>query len=415
VIILDTKDTKDTKIYNDKIEYFSAAEYMHVEPVSTDINFSQEEIELPEATHGHDDIELIYVISGTGTLMINGISHTLADGSMAHLLQYHIHSISPDKGSTLHIYRCRYSLGILMTFSLTQRSQKKDGFIFEFGSPVVECNKKEMGIIKNNFDIIASENARQDELFEMIVLSSLMQNVYIFQRRCLKSIQNDPQYMRGLAWEVLQYLQVNFTRDLDSAKVAQKFDIKIPELNSILRILTGENFSQNQHRVRIRNACAMMAYEDLSVQYIGRYVGYSTTAAFYRAFKKLRGITPDNYRKAHSSEIANGVFDVSYSIILYIYRNYSEPITLKTASEELFISQAKIEKIINNTFKTTFFQMLTIIRIQYACSLLCATSLSVSDVAYSVGFTSLRTFSRSFLSETGTNATTYRKTQTESL
>jgi len=400
-----------TKIYTEKIPYFSGAEYMQVQPASTEIKLFQEDITSEEPTHGHDDIEFVLVLKGCGTLTINGIPHTLTAGTMAHLLPYHIHSIKPNKKELLHIFRCRYSLGTLMTFSLTHRAQQKDKYIFEFGSPVIPCDKHEFNILVNNFKIIKAENSLKDDLYEMVALSSLMQNIFIFQRQCLKFIEENITPLRGQVWEILQYLQINFPRDIDSAWVAKKFDIKVAKLNSSLRALTGENFSQNLQRCRIRNACAMMAFKDLSIQYIGNYVGFSTPAAFYRAFKKIRGVTPQQYREKHSSEITNGIYDISYSIILYIFNHYNEQINSQTASETLFLTPAKIESIMEESFNRTFYDMLNIVRILYASSLLSATSLSVSDIAYSVGFTSLRTFTRRFHDETGTSATAYRKSQ----
>lgn len=398
-----------TLIYNDKMPYFSGSEYMQIEPVSTEIILSQFDLISSEPTHGHDDIELIYILSGNGELIINGTKHELTVNSMAHLLPYHIHTIKPNKGETMKVIRCRYSLSILMKFSLTHRARQSDRYIFDLISPVIKCNENDANIILNNFKIIESESSSKDELFKMVCLSSLIQNIFVFQRACLKSISDHSNITRNLAWHLLQYLQINFSNGLDSSIVAKKFNITISKLNNSLRILTGENFSENLHRVKIRNACAMMAFDELSIQYISNFVGYKTSAAFYKAFKQFKKITPDNYRTKNSSAVIKGIFDISYSIILYIFENYNTPISITTASEHLYISAAKIDKILLSSFNKTFFQMLLRIRIQYACSLINATPLSISNIAYSVGFTSLRTFSRCFHSETGTNATSYRK------
>lgn len=401
----------ETIIYNDSAPYFTTAEYLQVEPISTEIVVSKLKITSQELTHSHDDIELILVTSGKGNLIINGVSHEIYPGSMAHLLPYHIHSIHPNKGQTLQIYCCRFSLAALMTFSIARRYQNKERYIFEFGSPVVYLNKKEAADIKSNFDNIELENIKSEEMHEILSLSILMQTIFIFQRKCLKSLEKNTVTIRGLAWNILQYLQINFSNNLDSALVAKKFGIKINEVNKTLKLLTGENFSQNLHRTRIRNACAMMLFNDLSIQYIGHYVGYSTAAAFYREFKKIKCVTPDNYRKKHTIEAKNTPHHISYNIILYIMQNYRDSITLKRASKDLLLSPSKIENLLQVSYGSTFFQMLCSIRIQYACSLLYATKLPISNIAYSVGFTSIRTFTRCFKEKMGTTATLYRKSK----
>lgn len=71
--------------------------------------------------------------------------------------------------------------------------------------------------------------------------------------------------------------------------------------------------------------------------------------------------------------------------------------------------------IVRNAFKRllgkNFLEYLHQLRIRRASSLLAATDMSVAEIAYDVGFSSLRSFTRVFKQMTGTSATDYRKLQ----
>jgi AraC-like DNA-binding protein len=99
----------------------------------------------------------------------------------------------------------------------------------------------------------------------------------------------------------------------------------------------------------------------------------------------------------------------TWRIIHYIQRNYQEPLTLADLSEQFSISMSRISERIKETTGLTFVEFINELRIRHACSLLLSTEMSVSEIAYEVGYGSYKTFSRLFRAMKGISPSGYRK------
>lgn len=80
----------------------------------------------------------------------------------------------------------------------------------------------------------------------------------------------------------------------------------------------------------------------------------------------------------------------------YIEKNYMNDITLKTVASQFNISYYYFSRIFSNTFNMTFKQYLDNIRINAAESLLQDKNIPITEIAYNCGFTSIRTFNRTY-------------------
>lgn len=88
-------------------------------------------------------------------------------------------------------------------------------------------------------------------------------------------------------------------------------------------------------------------------------------------------------------------------IINYCHGNYRNRITLDTVAKAVHADKYTVSNIINRDMRTNFCEFVNRLRVRYACDLLQFTDMSVTDVAYEVGFSSLSTFNRTFKSMIG--------------
>ena len=94
----------------------------------------------------------------------------------------------------------------------------------------------------------------------------------------------------------------------------------------------------------------------------------------------------------------------------YVADNYSnQELTVKQASQELGISQSKIQVILKTHFKMTFRQYLNTIKIHEAKRLLLDTDRQVTDIAYRVGYKNVTHFNRIFKDLEAMSPNQYRK------
>lgn len=102
---------------------------------------------------------------------------------------------------------------------------------------------------------------------------------------------------RSLTFELIRYIQQNYSEDLTSINVAKKFDISVVELNRKLLFQMEMNFDEFINHLRINKACELLLTTDLPIVHIALDVGYNTIKTFDRNFVKLKNMTPTEFRK----------------------------------------------------------------------------------------------------------------------
>lgn len=87
---------------------------------------------------------------------------------------------------------------------------------------------------------------------------------------------------------------------LDREKVAEKLGISTGYLSQLVNTITGENFTTfiNKYRVEaVKKMIIATEFENYSILSIGLESGFTSKTTFYKAFKKVTGMTPNSYRK----------------------------------------------------------------------------------------------------------------------
>lgn len=96
-------------------------------------------------------------------------------------------------------------------------------------------------------------------------------------------------------------------------------------------------------------------------------------------------------------------------ILDYIENNYQQDITLKTLSDAISYDYHYISRIFNETFKMNFKILVNQYRCEKAAMLLSNTRRTISDIALSCGFQSVRSFNRVFYEYSSLTPSEYRK------
>ncbi len=84
----------------------------------------------------------------------------------------------------------------------------------------------------------------------------------------------------------------------------------------------------------------------------------------------------------------------------HVEQSYSEPISLKQAAEIAALESSYFSSYFHAKVGITFTEWLRQVRISKAIELVKASDLSVTEIAYEVGFADLRTFERAFKQHT---------------
>lgn len=106
---------------------------------------------------------------------------------------------------------------------------------------------------------------------------------------------------------------------------------------------------------------------------------------------------------------ANKTFAKITEACRYIQENCDQMLTLQSVSDYVGFSTYYFSRVFKSLTTTSFLEYLTMQRIKKAQTLLADSSLSITDIAYQSGYTSISTFNRVFRKSRGCSPTEYRK------
>lgn len=396
------------------IHTYSFAEYTQSEFELADFSAEEGVKHFSEETHAHDWIEMIYIKSGSGVIHVNGEKLPFSAGDLIRFFPFHIHGMKAgDK--PLEYIRCQFPLSVLMYLDVGFSKRYSSYYVLEYFPPMVRIPAGEREKVCRSFQEIIAEEKEKDNYSSSVIIAELTKITILFERASLKLEKQLAEKDRTAIWEALQYMHLFFNQEIDAKKTADRFGMSVAKLNHELYRITGKSFTDNLHEIRIRNACAMMPFPELSITYIHKYVGYQSPATFYRIFRKLKHASPEEYRKdVHSYPIASSdKADTVWKIVMHVADHFKEEMTPDSVSQQMFLSTDTIKKALQSNLSLSFHELLQRVRMLYACSLLKATALEIGYIAAYAGFDSLRTFNRNFKEYMGTTPSRYREESAE--
>lgn len=383
-----------------------------------DISFpyfmSHDVLQQPLRFHRHDFVEIEFLIAGSGTEKMGGISHRILPGNLSVLMPWHIHSLIPDEGETLEFLKCSFNVELFL----------------ESGGPLFEL--KDLAYRNLNVpNYIQLEGADTDKMIilfrelleEFSAVSTAWREVYfqikvseiliLFDRKRQESHETADNAVG--AWRVIEYIHLHYPDNLSAASVARLFGFSKDALDEKLLEQTALDFDRLLLETRIRSASSMLIYHQTSIGEIARAVGYQSEETFYRAFKSVKGISPGNFRKKNNgiSEKVMSPLHIDAKIIYHLHKHYKEDITLQDVAKTYHYNENYLSDLLKAQTGQSFLELLHEIRIYHACVLLLTTDLPVTKVGFDIGFHSNETFQRVFKKARGITPGEYRKSNKE--
>ncbi|WP_440897581.1 AraC family transcriptional regulator [Amphibacillus sp. Q70] len=374
---------------------YAGADYYSKNFQPDQLNIVKSRLRKAEYPVHRDEAEFIYITAGDGWININGTDFIIKAGDLLLLMPYHVHALSPNQQSHLEMYRIQFSLGLLLLISTNREMYLKRIEQLDKVLPIKSTTKREREQVRFICEEVLQEKRLNQSATESLNLSLISFLSYVFNK-------NIPSRAQGIMdsniqWRILQYIQVHHQSKLSLRKASLQLDLSEDKIEEILKGLTGVGFTENLNRVRIRNAIALLQFEELSTNQIGKICGYQTEAHFYKQFKKSRGITPDQFRRNSMANIDRQRIRMdAWTIYIFIQENYAKDIQMKTAIKTLNMTQKKINQLLMGTFQKTYQELLNESRLLIAGSLLLTVKKSIREIAACVGFNHVETFSRNF-------------------
>jgi len=97
----------------------------------------------------------------------------------------------------------------------------------------------------------------------------------------------------------LTFIHEHFTEEIDAENLAASVGISYSHLAALFRGQFGMGPLQYQGKIRMDQACRLLADPYLSIREIARKCGYEDENYFARHFHKIKGAPPGLWRKNH--------------------------------------------------------------------------------------------------------------------
>jgi len=99
----------------------------------------------------------------------------------------------------------------------------------------------------------------------------------------------------------LQYIRENFSEPLPLPLVARKAGFSVPAFSRAFRQATGTSFLNYLRAVRVEHAKRLLTTTPMTTELIAQACGFQSPHHLIRSFKKVTGLTPGTYRRAHAN------------------------------------------------------------------------------------------------------------------
>lgn len=176
-------------------------------------------------------------------------------------------------------------------------------------------------MLKNNFPfllsgIFSAEYYQREESLTWMLFSGIIkrQHIYveryethatkavmveILKKRGIASHEDDPEENTAgcfIVKNALAYIEEHYNEKLTLGLVAEKTYVSQWHLSKLLNKHEGRNFSEILNQIRVEHAKELLKEMSLRIVDISEMVGFTDVAHFSRVFKKIEGISANEYR-----------------------------------------------------------------------------------------------------------------------
>lgn len=235
--------------------------------------------------HLHNPIELVYMIEGKTKAYIDSKEYIVGKGEVFIAFPNQIHQYQ-------YIDHEYYFISI---FPPELCPEFMDIFKHMIPvSPIVKNVSKNKKIVKT-IDFIIEEKKKQTPFSNtlikghyLILLGELFQ---MMSFEPIKSANADTIKV------ILNYCAENYAKELKLETIAQELHISKYYISRLFSEKLHLGFNEYIGRLRVNDACNLLASADKSITEIAYTAGFNSTRSFNRLFQKYMGVSPREYKK----------------------------------------------------------------------------------------------------------------------
>lgn len=254
------------------------------------------------ATHAHSFFELVYVLSGSATHLLNGAERTITAGDYF-ILDYEArHSYTKKGDEKFEIINCLFvSEFIDKTLkNKTSFGEIVNNYMIRNNNAVINTSptniffRDDDGYIGTLLDKCLREYQQKESGYFEIIRSKLIEIIILTMR---KNAAEQPACADEICNYIIKYTSENYLCKDILKHVSSEFFFSVSYLSRKFKENMGMTFTDYLQKVRVEQSICLLANTDRKIIDIAGLCGYSDMKSFNAVFKRLVGVTPQKFRQ----------------------------------------------------------------------------------------------------------------------
>ncbi len=257
-----------------------------------------------EVLHKHEFIEIVFVYSGEGIHSINDVDYEVSYGSLLFINLNQTHSFKTNTKMKFYNIFIKPELfsevitgeNVIDILSLTAFEEFRQHDIIE--KNYVEFSENDLNSIEHIMQNMLNEYKIKARGYNTVLKAFLQVLLTYFLRKML-IIEETEDDKKIISDELLKYIDEHYSEKIGLGELAAKSFYNPSYFSRIFKKVTGMTLIDYITNIRINKACELLLATELPVSEIAMRVGCNNNSAFYESFKKIKGVTPSQYKKQH--------------------------------------------------------------------------------------------------------------------
>ena len=290
-----------------------------------------------------------------------------------------------------------------------------------YDNPVIQCTDEQFEYFSNIFDMLRDElgedstlyNKNENPISSAYVLNKIIDLIITYRRMQ----DEDTNKIRKVDEKfdkinIFRYIHAHLSEKLTISTISKLFFMSESSINRYVKETTGLSFNTLINEMRVGKTMDMLLYTDLDIEEIAEITGFSDRSHLSKVFTARTGQNPNKYRQTFNKvsqicQIEN--IRKFYRILNYVVKNSSEDIDIESICKNFSISITELNRLFIYYVEKNFKSFLNFVRINKSTKLLLKTDMQITDIAFEVGYNTVKTFNRNFLKYQKMLPTEFRK------
>lgn len=249
-------------------------------------------------SHFHPYYEIYYLYSGKRRIFVNDTLYTLSRGDMVLINKNVLHRTTYISDETHERFALNFSDKYLIPLF---EKYSREAVLYCFHSPFLTIHYNRREYIEDLFQKLLYESNHLDN-FSQHLITNYLEELIIFLVRYQKN-ETQSQISLNLTDEVIQntakYIRCNYNQPITLEMAANHANMSTTYFSKKFKAVTGFGFKEYLCKIRLTEASKRLLETNDNITEIAFACGFSDSNYFGDVFKKLKGISPLQYRKTH--------------------------------------------------------------------------------------------------------------------